>query len=88
MLLMARRNSDVLSTLPCGTPSYLGKGGDPTIYTDQMAMVELQYMYVIYHYGIRGGIHDWFQSYLSNRLQYTAINSTLSQNKPVNLGVP
>ena len=42
----------------------------------------------MHHYGIRGCIHDWFQSYLHNRQQYTSVNNTLSPTKPVNLGVP
>ena len=28
----------------------------------------------MYHYGIRGLAHSWFQSYLSNRMQYVSLN--------------
>ena len=42
----------------------------------------------MYHYGIRGCIHDWFRSYLCNRTQYTSFNNKSSPTKPVYLGVP
>lgn len=42
----------------------------------------------MYHYGVRGCVHDWFRSYLNNRQQYTIFNNTSSSTKPVELGVP
>jgi len=41
------------------------------------------------HYGIRGNVYDWFQSYLSNRMQRTYVNKAYST--PLNsasIGVP
>ena len=40
------------------------------------------------HYGIRGNMLNWFQSYLMNRKQYVSINSTYSELKDVKCGVP
>ena len=40
------------------------------------------------HYGIRGIANKWFSSYLSNRQQHVSIGSTISDTKPVALGVP
>ena len=40
------------------------------------------------HYGIRGNIHKWFKSYLSNRSHYTLHNKTTSNIKTMHLGVP
>ena len=40
------------------------------------------------HYGIRGNILNWFQSYLSNRKQYVTINGKSSEPLEINCGVP
>lgn len=40
------------------------------------------------HYGIRGNSYSWFQSYLSNRTQYTAIDGICSSHLPLLTGVP
>ena len=40
------------------------------------------------NYGIRGTVHDWFASYLSNRLQFTAVNGCSSCKLPVMCGIP
>ena len=40
------------------------------------------------HYGIRGTALSWFQSYLSDRKQFVAINGTNSSLKPIEYGVP
>jgi len=40
------------------------------------------------NYGIRGIVHDWFASYLSNRLQFTAVNGCSSCKLPVTCGIP
>ena len=40
------------------------------------------------HYGIRGIAHNWFQSYLSNRKQYTVVGEAKSSLKPITCGVP
>ena len=42
----------------------------------------------LYHYGIRGNAHGWFQSYLSNRSQYVNYDNTTSKLKPIKCGVP
>ena len=39
-------------------------------------------------YGVRGIVHDWFNSYLSNRFQQVKINDSLSSLAVVNTGVP
>jgi retron-type reverse transcriptase len=38
--------------------------------------------------GFTSSVLDWFCSYLSNRTQVTMINSSMSQPKPVTVGVP
>ncbi|CAB3996609.1 Hypothetical predicted protein [Paramuricea clavata] len=38
--------------------------------------------------GFTSSVLDWFSSYLSNRTQVTVINSSMSQPKPVTVGVP
>ena len=40
------------------------------------------------HYGIRGNSYHWFQSYLSNRTQFTVIDGISSSHLPVSTGVP
>ena len=40
------------------------------------------------YYGIRGTALKWFQNYLTNRSQYTEINSRKSNSLPINMGVP
>ena len=40
------------------------------------------------HYGIRGLPLQWFQSYLSNRQQYTVANGAKSELRQVEYGVP
>jgi len=40
------------------------------------------------HYGIRGSSLSWFESYLTNRMQYVKINNTKSVIKKVSCGVP
>ena len=40
------------------------------------------------HYGIRGNSYLWFQSYLSNRTQFTVIDGISSSHLPVSTGVP
>ena len=40
------------------------------------------------HYGIRGIINDWFHSYLSDRLQFVSIGSSLSSKRVIKCGVP
>ena len=39
-------------------------------------------------YGIRGKENKWFESYLSNRKQYTVYNNTSSSHKRITYGVP
>jgi len=45
-------------------------------------------LYKLSHYGLRGAQLNWFSSYLTNRSQYTAINSVSSSMKNVINGVP
>ena len=40
------------------------------------------------HYGIRGVVHQWFASYLSNREQFFSVNGHNSSLKKVSCGVP
>ena len=40
------------------------------------------------HYGIRGSVHRWFQSYLSNREQYVTIDNHSSAMAEITCGVP
>ena len=40
------------------------------------------------HYGIRGTINKWFESYLSNRRQYVYHNGIASDMKAITCGVP
>ena len=42
----------------------------------------------LYYYGVRGKIHDWFVSYLTNRKQYVYVNNVSSDIKCINCGVP
>ncbi len=42
----------------------------------------------LYHYGIRGVVHEWFRSYLTNCKQYVYVNETKSQVMEVAKGVP
>ena len=39
-------------------------------------------------YGIRGTPHQWFTSYLTDRIQYCQINGSSSQQKKVQCGIP
>ena len=39
-------------------------------------------------YGIRGPIHDWFKSYLSDRLHFVSILGFDSKKQPIKHGVP
>ena len=38
--------------------------------------------------GIKGDVHDWFKSYLSDRTQYVNINGVLSDTKKLTFGIP
>ena len=40
------------------------------------------------HCGIRGVVHDWFKSYLSQREQFVNVNGHNSPSLPVTCGVP
>ena len=40
------------------------------------------------HYGIRGQAVDWFQSFLSHRVQYTSVSGFDSETSLVTHGVP
>ena len=42
----------------------------------------------LYHYGIRGLAHNWFQSYLFNRQQFVFISGSSSELMSVKCGVP
>jgi len=42
----------------------------------------------LYHYGIRGTVHQWFKNYLSSRKQFTFVNNTYSDNLGISCGVP
>ena len=40
------------------------------------------------NYGVRGTVHDWFTSYLTNRKQYTVIGQSQSELQSVTCGIP
>jgi len=42
----------------------------------------------LFYYGIRGKIHEWFLSYLSNRRQYVFVNGVSSDIQSISCGVP
>ena len=42
----------------------------------------------LYHYGIRGNLFKWFESYLTNRSQYVLFNGIKSDIRDVTCGVP
>ena len=42
----------------------------------------------LYHYGIRGSILKWFQSYLTGRTQSTRFGEHTSSNTPISVGLP
>ena len=45
-------------------------------------------LHKLQHYGIRGLPLKWFQSYLTNRQQYTIVNEAKSDLRQVEYGVP
>ena len=45
-------------------------------------------LHKLHHYGIRGSLHRWFQSYLSDRRQYVSVNNVSSDLENVQYGVP
>ena len=45
-------------------------------------------LYKLHHYGIRGTLHNWFESYLTNRRQFTYVNNTESDINTITCGVP
>src|SRR6188768_3865486 len=42
----------------------------------------------LFHYGIRGQLNKWFESYLHNRSQYTSVNGASSSLDSISSGVP
>lgn len=42
----------------------------------------------LHHYGVRGIVHKWFESYLTGRKQLTFVNDTYSDLKTIETGVP
>ena len=42
----------------------------------------------LHNYGVTGNTLNWFKSYLSGRMQAGNVNSTLSDFKHVNIGIP
>ena len=45
-------------------------------------------IYKLKYYGVRGKCLNWFESYLSNRQQFTVVNGTNSKYNTVGCGVP
>ena len=43
---------------------------------------------MVYHYGFRGNINNWFRSYLSDRSQKVVINGIESDPLKISHGVP
>ena len=42
----------------------------------------------LYHYGVRGTVHDWFKSYLFGRTQQVDYTSSISNIEPISSSVP
>ena len=42
----------------------------------------------LYHYGVRGNIHKWFKSYLTNRMQFVQVDGINSNYQNIKSGVP
>ena len=42
----------------------------------------------LYAYGIRGNVHDWFRSYLTDRSQFVIYDRERSDTKQIKCGVP
>ena len=42
----------------------------------------------LYSYGIRGNIHNWFKSYLTNRKQFVSMYDMKSETKSISCGIP
>ena len=42
----------------------------------------------LYHYGIRGIVHDWFRDYLTNRTQSTKFHNHSSTSRLIKYGIP
>ena len=42
----------------------------------------------IYHYGIRGNVFNWFESYLTNKYKMVLFNGKISDIRDVTCGVP
>ena len=42
----------------------------------------------LYHIGLHGIVYQWFESYLTNQLQYTCINNVNSEWRMLTCGVP
>ena len=40
------------------------------------------------HYGVRGVANKWFQSFLEDRKQFTSVQGSKSEEKPIKYGVP
>jgi len=40
------------------------------------------------NYGVRGTVHDWFTSYLTNRKQHTVIGQSQSELQTITCGIP
>ena len=45
-------------------------------------------LYKLFNCGVRGVVHDWFRSYLSNRQQFTQLSSIQSSTAKITCGVP
>jgi len=45
-------------------------------------------LHKMFNYGIRGIVYEWFRSYLTNRVQYTKVNSFVSNTTAITCGVP
>ena len=51
-------------------------------------LIKRFYLQKLEHYGIRGNVSSWFQSYLTGRSQYVSVNGHESTTLPIMYGVP